>query len=112
MGTTKFSKKLFYKKQFVFELANILQIAESKASLLFDIFIDLIIQELLKGKRIVFNGFGTFYLHILKPQVKTMPDKRKIITKESVMVRFRSNRKLREKLDKKLLNQSDLDEQD
>lgn len=91
-------EKIFTKKQFIFELANTLQITERKADMLFDIFFNLIIKELLKGKKVVFRDFGTFYLHILKPQTKTMPNHTKVETKKSIIVRFRSSKILREKL--------------
>jgi len=91
-------EKIFTKKQFIFELANTLQITESNADLLFDTFFGLIIKELIKGKKVVFRDFGTFYLHTLKPQIKTMPNQRKVETKENTIVRFKSGRMLRRKL--------------
>jgi len=91
-------EKILTKKQYIFELANTLQITERKAEMLFNIVFDLILKELLKGKKVVFRDFGTFYLHILQPQTKTMPNHTKVETKKKVIVRFRSSKLLREKL--------------
>jgi len=59
-------EKILTKKQFIFELANTLQLTERKAEMLFDIFFNLIIKELLKGKKSSLSRLWHFLLTYIK----------------------------------------------